>query len=359
MRIINKKEHKEETEKKNKIIDKIDMDNGNFPYAKDIGRTLAKTTLSGSHRAIIDLILDKTYGWYDPQSDKIQKLKKRKIKELITYRNFEDFTGIRRTKLSKYILKLTNCKVIKRLKKGQYYLYSLNVNVSQWDKGIFKESIPLTGDTLKHTPNRGHPIPLTGDTLYPQQGTLAESKTNEKVNVNKGLRSIEKPPKETIKRNYIKKEEKEDIYIDKNLEEKEIFDYWNSLNIIEHKTFKFFEKDIRESLKSYSLEEIKNTIQNYSLILKDKKYFYDFKHTLSGFLGFKNFERFKDLEIAKSNYQIKRLNNEIDNEDYNIPQYQPEPAKKETEEERKVRCEKGAKKIKSLIEELNKKKEGF
>jgi len=353
----NKKSGLGEVEKKKRDIeeipDKIDMDNGNFPYAKDIGRTLAKTTLTGSHRAIIDCILDKTYGWYDPKSEKVQKLKKRKTKEQITYRNFEDFTGIKRTKLSKYILKLVNCKVIKRLKKGQYFLYSLNINVRQWDKSIFKESIPLTGDTSKYTPNRGHPIPLTGDTLYPQRGTLEDFKTNEKVNKNKALRDSQKPPKETIKRNYIKKEEKGPIYIDKKLrEEKEIFDYWNSLDIIPHKIFKAFKDDIKEALKNYSLEEIKNSIKNYSLILRGEGYLYTYKHTISGFLKPKKFEEFKDLERAKENNLIRRVNGETEAVEYE--RYKPEPMKKETEEERKARYKKSVKRINELKNNLKK-----
>ena len=70
---------KKEMKKRNKIIDKIDMDNGYFPYAKDIGMVLAKTYLLGPHRAILDCIFNKTYGWYDPKSDKVQRLKKRKL----------------------------------------------------------------------------------------------------------------------------------------------------------------------------------------------------------------------------------------------------------------------------------------
>ena len=57
-------------------IDKIDLDNGSYPIAKDIGRVLAKTNLSGAHRAILDAILDKTFGWYDDNSKKETKLNK-------------------------------------------------------------------------------------------------------------------------------------------------------------------------------------------------------------------------------------------------------------------------------------------
>ena len=352
-----KKKKQEEPKKKNKIVDKIDMDNGNFPYAKDIGKTLAKTTLTGSHRAIIDCILDMTYGWYDPKSVKVQKLKKRKTKEQITCRNFKDFTGIRRNHIPKYIKELVDWKVIKRYKKGQYYLYSLNINANQWNKGIFRESVTRIGDTPKCHKDRGQTVTRVGDTLSQGLGTLEESKTNEKVNKNKALRDSQKPPKETIKRNYIKKEEKEPIYIDKNVEEeKEIFDYWNSLNIIKlpDKTFQDFKNDIKEALKIYSLEEMKDSIKNYSLILKGEEYYYSYEHTISGFLDPKNFEKFRDLEKAKKNFLIRKVSNETEAVEYE--RYKPEPGKKETEEERKIRYKKSAKRMADLKRELKKHK---
>ena len=182
------KQNKHKEEAKSKIVVKIDMDNGNFPYAKDIGKTLAKTTLTGSHRAIIDCILDMTYGWYDPKSVKVQRIKKRKTEEKITYRNFEDFTGIIRNNLSKYIKELINWKVIKRQEKGQYYLYSLNINVSQWDKGLFRESVIRIDDTSKCHKDIRQSVIRVDDTLSSGCMTLKESETNEKANKNKALR---------------------------------------------------------------------------------------------------------------------------------------------------------------------------
>lgn len=325
---MKKKEREEEAKKKNKIVDKIDMDNGNFPYAKDIGKTLAKTTLTGSHRAIIDCILDMTYGWYDPKSVKVQRIKKRKTEEKITCRVFKYFTGIRRNHIPKYILELVNWKVIKRRKKGQYYLYSFNINVNQWNKGLFRQSVTRIGDTSKSVTRIGDSsVTRVGDTLSQGLGTLADFKTGKKAIYDKALKAIEKTPKETLKETIYKEREKEPIYIDKNLEKerekKEIFDYWNSLNLFEHKTFNFFKDNIREALKNYSLVEIKNTIKIYSLILKDEKYFYSYEHMISGFLDPKNFEKFRDLEKAKKNFLIRRVGNETDSEDYNIPKYEP------------------------------------
>lgn len=142
-----KKVGKEKEAEKKAIPRKIDMDNGYFPYAQDIGRVLAKTTISGSHRAIIDCILSKTFGYPDKKSDKIDKVKRRIIEERITYREFANFTGIMRKNLSKYIKELIDWKMIKRRERGQYYIYRFNVLVSQWNKGIFRETVIRLEDT--------------------------------------------------------------------------------------------------------------------------------------------------------------------------------------------------------------------
>jgi hypothetical protein len=349
---VGKKEVKEE----GKIINKIDMDNGYFPYAQDIGRVLAKSILTGSHRAILDCIFSKTFGYPDKKSGKTEKIKRRVIEEKITCRDFKDFTGIRRNHIPKYILELVNWKVIKRREKGQYYLYSFNVNVSQWNKGIFRESVTRIGDTLKSVTRIGDSsVTRIGDTLSQGLGTLAISKYSKKAISNKVLQGAPKSSNKLLKETYIKKEEKEDIYFDKNSrEEREIFDYWNSLDIFEHKTFKFFKDDIKEALKNYSLEKIKNSIKNYSLILKGEEYYYSYEHMISSFLDPKNFEKFRDLEKAKKNYLRRGVNGETEAVEYE--RYKPEPVKKETEEERKVRYKESAKRIGDLKRELKERK---
>ncbi|MCD6371184.1 MAG: replication protein, partial [Candidatus Aenigmarchaeota archaeon] len=103
------------------MITKIDMDNGNYPYAKDIGRVLAKTKLNSSHRGIIDAVLDKTYGWHDNQSKKEKKIKQRKTHAKIDFKFFEEFTGTPFCKLSIAIKDLVKWKIIKREKQGRSY----------------------------------------------------------------------------------------------------------------------------------------------------------------------------------------------------------------------------------------------
>ena len=56
--------------------------------------------------------------------------------------------------------------------------------------------------------------------------------------------------------------------------------------------------------EGYSIEEIKQAIGNYCLILLGEEYFFSYRWTLEEFLQ-KGFEKFKDWQIAKSNYLIK------------------------------------------------------
>jgi len=120
------------------IIQKIDMDNGSFPYAKDIARVLAKTKLSNIHRGIIDLILCETFGWYDNSSGKKEKFKKRRIWAKITYSGFQEWGGYPYPKIAKALTELIRWKVISRKGKPRHYEYSFNVNVSEWDNRVFK-----------------------------------------------------------------------------------------------------------------------------------------------------------------------------------------------------------------------------
>lgn len=126
-------------------LKKIDMDNGNFPYATDIGKVLAKTNLHNSHRAILDAIFNKTFAWYEEDSLKQQKHKKRKTKAIISFKYFEEFTGLRPGKISFLLKQLTDRKIIIREKIGREHSYSFNVNVSQWDRQIFRNKFQVEG----------------------------------------------------------------------------------------------------------------------------------------------------------------------------------------------------------------------
>lgn len=90
-----------------------------------------------------------------------------------------------------------------------------------------------------------------------------------------------------------------------NIYIQEIFDYWNSFNIICHESIDKFKSKIKLSLKSYSLKEIKISILNYNTILKDDKYYWSYYWQLDEFLK-RGLERFMDFNICSKNFLNKK-----------------------------------------------------
>lgn len=68
-----------------------------------------------------------------------------------------------------------------------------------------------------------------------------------------------------------------------------IFNYWNNKDIIKHKELTdAINKAITKALKTYAEEEIKEYIDRYDKVLKDKNWYFDTKWTLAEFLTQKN-----------------------------------------------------------------------
>lgn len=64
-----------------------------------------------------------------------------------------------------------------------------------------------------------------------------------------------------------------------------LFNFWNKQKIVEHKKLtNKMETKINSALKEYSLEDIKKSISNYSIVLNGKKYYWSYKWTLEDFL---------------------------------------------------------------------------
>ena len=68
--------------------------------------------------------------------------------------------------------------------------------------------------------------------------------------------------------------------------EKDIFLYWNSKGIIEHKKINNdIHKSIEKALKTYTVDEIKTYIDRYKTVIDDKSFFFDYKWKLNEFLS--------------------------------------------------------------------------
>jgi len=85
-----------------------------------------------------------------------------------------------------------------------------------------------------------------------------------------------------------------------------IFEYWNRQKIVTHRAFTTQMKGkINAKLKDYTVEEICETIENYSAILRDKKFFFEYKWTLIDFFQ-RGFDKFFNEETARANYRINK-----------------------------------------------------
>lgn len=79
--------------------------------------------------------------------------------------------------------------------------------------------------------------------------------------------------------------------IDNNIysPEKEIFDFWNSKEIIKHRELtEDIRKSITKALNKYKLEDLKTYIDRYVKVVKDNRYFFDYKWSLKDLLDRKN-----------------------------------------------------------------------
>lgn len=99
------------------------------------------------------------------------------------------------------------------------------------------------------------------------------------------------------------------IYSSSNNEIKEIINLWNSKNITEcNKETKKLHKEIDKAIKEYNLKEIKEAIDNYDTVLKDKDYYYDHIYKLENFID-KGLNKFVKDGEHYLNYKNKSITN--------------------------------------------------
>jgi hypothetical protein len=272
-------------------ISKIDMDNGSFPLAKDALRTLAKTKLSGAHRAIIDVIWLETYGWYDESSQYEPKLKKRKTSARIPYQTFINETYIGKTNISCRVNELINWGVILRDKNTNPYTYSFNVNADQWDPKIF----------------RGASVARPDDTELCEQITVMQT-DNSYEDSKQGVMRIDNKCYEDSEQQVMRIDnsyavESPEILVLEPLLNNTlnnllnnplnnyivIFNHWNAQKITVHKYLtEDIIKNTEKSLTKNSLENIMLSIKRYSEIYHDKSYYFKHKWSLVKFLTQRN-----------------------------------------------------------------------
>lgn len=97
-----------------------------------------------------------------------------------------------------------------------------------------------------------------------------------------------------------------------------IFNYWNSKNIIVHRELtNNINKSINKALKTYTEEAIKEYIDRYDKVLKDKSWFFDYKWSLENFLnrkdGISSFTDEGDKWLSYKSHNEKTLHEEDKN----------------------------------------------
>ena len=177
------------------------MDDGYFPIARNLLLWLAKTKLSSSQRAVIDVILCQTYGFYEHASPKLQKLKKRRIKAQIPFSTFIKHTWLDKASLSRAIKSLKQMKLITQDKSTKPYTYSFNVEVSHWPVDIFRKNHrELTNMTTEVDSFVNNQLSKSSTIVDEYDNKNSHNPLTSKDNHN---------PKEIIKEKYINKSIKE------------------------------------------------------------------------------------------------------------------------------------------------------
>ena len=97
----------------------------------------------------------------------------------------------------------------------------------------------------------------------------------------------------------INKNDKNVKNVNKNIYS-QLFTHWINQDIYNHRK-NIYQSEIKTALKKYNFDEIKNAITNYAIILKDEKYYFNYRWTLGDFLK-RGIDRFIDLDIAKGNF---------------------------------------------------------
>lgn len=88
---------------------------------------------------------------------------------------------------------------------------------------------------------------------------------------------------------------------------KDIYDFWNSLEIIQHREFtQKMKSHINARLQKYSQDELTQAISNYNEIIKSPDYWYTHKFTLEKFMDPKNLSAFLTENNPYQNYAIKK-----------------------------------------------------
>jgi len=80
-----------------------------------------------------------------------------------------------------------------------------------------------------------------------------------------------------------------------------LFEFWNSLKIIQHQKIDKFVRSLETAIKDYPGIQVRKAMVNYSTVLKQDKYFFKYRLTIKEFLV-RGLERFLDINKPLENF---------------------------------------------------------
>jgi len=84
-----------------------------------------------------------------------------------------------------------------------------------------------------------------------------------------------------------------------------LFEFWNSLKIIQHQKVDKFAHCLATALKDYPGTQVRKAMVNYATVIKGDKYFFSYRWTLKEFL-IRGLERFLDTNKPLENFLVDK-----------------------------------------------------
>ena len=239
--------------------------NGYTAIANELLEQIAKASLNGSQRRIIDIVWRFTYGFSRKQHELSETF-------------ISKYTGIHRKQVQRELnelIKMNFVLVVKEASFNSSRILMFNKDYESWE--VTKKLPPSQKDVYT-----GSELATTQDISISNVNNSERSGISDlEEEVTKKLPPSRLVPQES---NNIKQILKQNIY--------SIFEYWNSKDIIKHRNLTDkIKRKISNSLDGYSESEIKTAINNYSIVLKGDKYYWSYTWTLEEFLQ-KGLEKF-------------------------------------------------------------------
>ena len=260
----------------------------NEPYTKipnQILEVLLQIKLQNYEIRLLLAIARKTYGF-------------NKNSDYINQKQLENLTAIKQSNISRTLKSLIEKKMV--IKNGKQL--SIQKDFKLWNVSekeiLINISDEIYFNSLKQNENISDKIcKYDSPDIKNIPDKIYTNKTINKTNTKKNIYS----PNDSVNDFFAKEKNKE---LKEQIEE--IFNHWNYKNIITHRklTDKVKGKINAKLKEGYSIEEVKQAMDNYCLILSGEEYFFSYRWTLEEFLQ-KGFEKFKDWLVAKSNYLTK------------------------------------------------------